>query len=240
MVACLSFCIYFCFTKYQSLNKNPNQEFQLKADFNYYLSLSTTWLVIGIVISVILFIVLLLIIVLIKRLRLAIQLIGEASKAVVSVFMSLLFPIIPLLLQIGFLAYFVSNAVILAMAGKSLFRLANVSNSSNLSVNIGDPCDPNQINGALCVFHRVGFDASSAYGSVIGFLNTYQWAPQLYNLFMFFWLQTFIVGFNQMVLAGKSIEEVMKLDCLLLILIFFYFKAALGFGIGQGPNHHVF
>ena len=71
------------------------------------MSLSITWLVAGIILGVVLLVVLLLILFLIKRVRLAIRLIGEASRAVTSVFLTLLFPLIPLLLQIGLLAYFV-------------------------------------------------------------------------------------------------------------------------------------
>lgn len=197
----MGFAVYFCISKYLSLKDNPNQNFELKADFGYYLSLGVTWLVVGIIAGIILLIVLLLILVLIKRLRLAIQLICEASKAITTMFITLVFPLIPLVLQLGFLAYFVANAVILACSGTSLFRIAN---STNSSINVGDSCNPDAtLNGAVCVFYRYGFDATTVYNSVISFLNTYQYIPQLYNLFMLFWVECFIVGFNQMVLAGK-------------------------------------
>ena len=35
------------------------------------------------------------------------------------------------------------------------------------------------------------------------FLSEYQWLPHIYNLFMMFWILSFIIGFNQMVLAGS-------------------------------------
>lgn len=165
LIAGLSFSIYFCVTKYLSLKNNPNQNFQLTTDFSYYLSLSTTWLVFAIISAVVLLIVLLLVIVLMKRVRLALKLIGEASRAVTSVFTSLIFPLLPLALQLGCLAYFVANAVILACAGQNLFRVANSTNSTNASSNsnnsllfVGSSCDPtNGIytqNGVLCLFYR--------------------------------------------------------------------------------------
>ena len=70
MLALLSFATYFCITKYIKLKDNPNSisnsttSFQFTTDVNYYLSLSITWLVIGIIAAVVLFIVLLLILVL--------------------------------------------------------------------------------------------------------------------------------------------------------------------------------
>ncbi len=34
------------------------------------------------------------------------------------------------------------------------------------------------------------------------FINEYQWLPQTYVLFMLFWLTAFMVGLNEMTLAG--------------------------------------
>lgn len=161
IVAGLSFCVYYCVIKYQSLRSGSNQNFILTTNFNYYLSLSTTWLVFAIIAGICLLIVLLLILFLVRRVRLAIKLIGEASRAVTAIFTSLFFPILPLALQLGFLAYFVANAVILACAGKNLYRVANTTNSTANKtglVLIGDSCDPSNgiyiQQGVLCVFYR--------------------------------------------------------------------------------------
>lgn len=196
LVGALGFAVYYCISKYIQLKDEKKNSVELKPDVNYYLSLSVTWLIAGIIAGLILLVVLLLIIVLIKRLRLAIQIIKEASRAVTSIFISLLFPVIPLLLQLGFLAYFIANAVILACSGTSLFRITG--NSSNMTE--GSSCEPGS--SPDCIFYKYGFDSNTAYNSVISFLNTYQWVPQLYNLFMLFWVQAFIIGFNQMILAG--------------------------------------
>ncbi len=202
IIGLLVFAIYYCISSYISIKNSgnePNAEFRL--EFNYYFSLSITWLIIGIIAAIVLLIILLLIIFLIKRLRLAIQLIREASKAVVSLFITLIFPIIPLLIQLGFLAYFLITAVILASSGKNIYKVAN---STNSSIKIGDTCDINNLmNGVTCTFYTFGFDSTSMVNSVIDFLYNNQWLPQLFNFFMFLWFESFIVGFNQMVLAGK-------------------------------------
>ena len=158
VVGGLSFAIYFCAMKYISLRDNPNQGFQITSNLNYYLTLSTTWLVFTILAAVLLLIVLLLILFLVKRVRLAIRLIGEASRAVTTVFTSLLFPLLPMALQLGFLAYFVVNAVALACSGQNLFKVVNTTNSTNSSIKAGDWCDPttglNIQQGVVCVFYR--------------------------------------------------------------------------------------
>ena len=204
LVASLSFACYYCFNRYVALQDNTG--FDLTTNVNYYLNLGVTWLVFGIIAAVILFIVLLLSLVLIKRLRLAIQIICEASRATASVFLTLIFPIIPLCLKAGFLAYFVSTGVILACSGKTLYRNAN---STNISIS----CTPGvSVSGVQCVFYRYGFDTTDIFNNVMGFLSTYQWLPQLYNLFMLFWTQAFLVGYNQMVLAGKIFLTLVNKD----------------------------
>ncbi len=234
LVGLLAFGIYFCFSKYFALKSNENQSFQFTSDFSYYGSLSITWLIAAIVGCIILLVLLILMIFLIKRIRLAIQLICEASKAITSVFLTLIFPIVPLLLQVGFLAYFLTNAVILACSGKKIYKVAN---ATNVSVNIGDSCNSaGTINGVQCVFYKYGFDTQSTYSTVIGFLSANQYVPQIYNIFMLFWVQAFIVGWSQMVLAGcfgiwywsKS-----KSSCILFTSIkdtLFYHMGSIAFG----------
>lgn len=65
-----------------------------------------------------------------------------------------------------------------------------------------------------CVFFRFGFDPqlpskiksqsiAKYYSASIEFLNDYQWLPQVFVLFMYFWLFAFIQGLNQMTIAGS-------------------------------------
>lgn len=65
-----------------------------------------------------------------------------------------------------------------------------------------------------CIYFRFGFDPklpasiktqsiAKYYSEAIEFLNEYQWIPQLFVIFMFFWLFAFIQGLNQMTLAGS-------------------------------------
>lgn len=127
----LVFVIYYCTTKYISLKNNPlPTSFTFSSDVSYYFSISYTWLTIVCIASFILLVLLLIIIAVIKRLRLAIQLIVEASKAVSDIFISVFFPIIPLILEIGFLVYFAATAIFLACNGTAVYQLANSTNTT--------------------------------------------------------------------------------------------------------------
>lgn len=213
IVGLLAFATYFCTNHYISLKDNTNsqQAFQLKFDTSYLLSLSYVWLIFAIISGVFLLIILLLILVLIKRLRIAIGLIKEASKAVTGIFCIVLWPLVPFLFQIIFLGYSISVAIFLSSGGKALYRVTNTTECcGNATFKVGDSCDPktftNQSQNATCSFYRYGYGDpfNTAETTVlINFLNNYQWLPQFFNLFMCYWLQNFIIGFHQMVLAGS-------------------------------------
>ncbi|CAF1292237.1 unnamed protein product [Adineta steineri] len=220
LLAIVSGLSFFEFIQLRS--KNDNQilsEFKFVADANYYRSLPITWLVIAIISTLFLIISILILLALFKRLRIALAVLQEASKAVGYNFFSLFWPFIPFLLQIGIFAYWAVVAVYLATAGKPIYRVSfneTLDNSSN--TNVGEICDRSTWNssGGLngdCVFWEYGYDPQIDLDSVlngtgrhfksfISFVNQNQWLPQLYSAFMLFWLTAFVVGFGELVLAG--------------------------------------
>ncbi len=176
---------------------------------------------IGIIAGVVLAILVLVTLVLFKRLRMAIQIICEASKAITSTVLSVFFPIIPLVLQLAFLLYYIAVAVYLACMGNALYKLAstnstssNSSNTTNITTFVATSvsCNPSltasyltNTSSYVCLFYRYGVDSADSYISqALVFLSDYQWLPQLYNIFMLLWTWAFMNGFNQMVLAGKQ------------------------------------
>ena len=200
LVAVLGFGIYFCIDKFIAYGAFSNKV-AFTSNVSDFFSNAYSWLACGLILAIVLFVVLLLTLVLLKRLRFAIQIICEASKAVQGVFITLVFPIIPLLFQLAFLVYFICNALLLASAGNAIFKVAN---STSNSIKTGDSCTSGSSSSSVtCVFYSYGFDSSSTFNSIMSFLSTYQYVPQLFNIFMLFWVQAFIVAFNQMVLAGN-------------------------------------
>lgn len=206
LIAALSYAIYYCVTKYLALKGNSPTSFTLSSDINYYFSIGYTWLVIACIASLVLLILLLVILVIIKRLRLAIQLICEASKAIADMFITVFFPVIPLLLEIGFFVYFAATAVYIASPGAALYRTVN-TNNTNSSNSTSIACNPtvtlSNIDGIACLFYKYGIDADRYIDLILKFFAEYQYVPQIYNLFMFFWTEFFLIGLNQMILAGK-------------------------------------
>ena len=149
IIALFAFATWFCITQYLELKNNTvsTSTFQFTLDYTYYLQLASTWLAFGIISGVILIIILLLVLFLIKRLRLAVGLISEASKAVSSLVLIVLWPILPFALQMLALAYNISIGVFLASAAKALYRVTNTTAlSPNTTFQVGDSCTPATFN----------------------------------------------------------------------------------------------
>ena len=160
----------------QLRQKNENQiitEFKFIADVNYYRSLPITWLIIGIILGLFLIISILVLLALHKRLRIALAILREASKAVGSNCCSLVWPFIPLLLEIGIFAYWTIVVICLSTAGKPIYRLAfneTIKNTTNLI--LGDICDPNKWKNESehnnqCVFWQYGYDPQVDLDSIL-------------------------------------------------------------------------
>jgi choline transporter-like protein 2/4/5 len=154
----------------QLRKKNDNQilsGFKFVTDANYYKGLPITWLIVGIISA------LLLLLALLKRLRIALAILKEASKAVGYNIFSLFWPFIPLLLQIGVFAYWAVVAIYLATAGKPIYRIAyneTITNTTNVS--FGAICDPNKWNNSngsngQCVFWEYGYDPQVDLDSIL-------------------------------------------------------------------------
>lgn len=158
----------FSFYEFNQLRiKADNQimtEIKFVADVNYYLSLPITWLIIGIISLIILTLSFFGLFAILKRLRLALAILKEASKAVGYNIFSLFWPFIPFILEIGVFTYWASTAVHLATSGKPIYRVASnetISNTTN--VTFGAICDPKTWNqthpgNSQCVFWEYGYD----------------------------------------------------------------------------------
>lgn len=117
--------------------------------------------------------------------------------------------------------------------------------NESIKYKVGDYCKPDEFNALKnssasndtyldtleCVFYIFGFDNSISdefqqfteyYTKLIEFLNRHQWLPQVYVLFMLFWLTAFMIGLNEMTLSGsfgawywsrnKNIDKSLKND----------------------------
>jgi len=159
----------------QLREKNDNEivkEFKFVADANYYRNLPLTWLILGIILALLLIISLLILLALFKRLRIALAILTEASKAVGYNFFSLFWPFIPFLLQIGVLAYWAVLAVYLSTAGQPIYRVAFNETIENATHDAGQICDPKKWNNSDgskgdCVFWEYGYDPDLDLDSIL-------------------------------------------------------------------------
>ncbi|XP_077987168.1 choline transporter-like protein 2 isoform X2 [Glandiceps talaboti] len=196
MFVLLIFGQYYCYSMYVELKDVPGSDASLTFTLNLktYLELRDTWLAFGIILTVITLIMLLILIFLCTRIRIAIALIKEGSRAVSSMMFTLLWPIIPYLMQLVVVALWCFIAVYLATSGEATYMVTNVPTDfvGSALVN-GSACIPeefdNRNSSAICVFVEYGGDP-------------HLFRMQIYILFGLFWMMCFCVALGQMVLAG--------------------------------------
>nr|XP_054770160.1 choline transporter-like protein 2 isoform X2 [Lytechinus pictus] len=191
--------MYCCFKQYKDLQDVPGSmdsiTFEFTTNLDSYLRLQQTWLIIGIILAVVFLIMFLLTICLCSRIRIAVELISESSRAVSSMWSTLFWPIIPFLLQTGVIALWVVIAVYLATSQQPMYEVfdASTSNFTGASCNIDTFSSD---------FNLTSNDTELSCLFIDYSLPEYFKWLQLYNLFAFFWLVNFIIGLSHMTLAG--------------------------------------
>ncbi|XP_065576123.1 choline transporter-like protein 2 isoform X1 [Artemia franciscana] len=195
----LVFSFYYSYMQYQMLKKIPESNLspfavQFTTNFSYYLELSGTWMFFMVVIAVVFVIFLLMMIFLRNRINLAVALIAHGSKAVAAIPMSLLFPIIPYMLQLAFAAYFVAVTVGISSSGGAYKILRDNSTT----------CCPVYYNNSICLPEVFRETCRSCPGVECKFFpgDNLIYGLHAYNLFGFFWSMCFATSLAELVLAG--------------------------------------
>ncbi|XP_021362366.1 choline transporter-like protein 2 isoform X2 [Mizuhopecten yessoensis] len=200
------FSTYWCFWTYANLE--GNEEFSIHVvSIVLHWSKPDMFLAFGIISAVILLIMLIVLLFLCVRIRIAISLIKEGSRAIGKMMFTLIFPIFPFALQIAVLAYWLAVATYLASTGRSQDFSVNENSTEywNQTANdwnylkivaetsslFGESCtgNTNSTTSDFCTFLKNVEDNFVLYG-------------QVYSLFMFFWLLNFVIAVGQMTLAG--------------------------------------
>ncbi|XP_035221732.1 choline transporter-like protein 2 isoform X2 [Stegodyphus dumicola] len=203
VLAFSAFACYYSSTRYVQLKDTPGSEgnFRLTLDVKSYLALRKTWLAFAIISGVIFAILFLVIIFLRKRILIAIALIKEASKAVGFMVTTLFFPVIPYILMLIFLAFWMAVALYIASSGKASFVISDAPSGSNYTN--GSLCHPEDFTNAAskikCMFRSYG-------------LKDNIFTAHAYNLFGLFWGLFFAVGIGQVSLAGAFSTYYWTLD----------------------------
>ncbi|KAF0042175.1 choline transporter-like protein 5-B isoform X5 [Scophthalmus maximus] len=204
VITAVGYGIWHCYWEYSALSGKPGANVTISdigfhTDFSVYLHLRQTWLIFMIALSVIEAVVVIMLIFLRTRLRIAVALLKEGSKAISYIMSTLLYPIITFFLLAICIAYWAVTAVFLSSSGHAVYKVTPIDDKcmyANLTCN---PKTFNQTNitkvcpGSQCMFAFYG--GESVYHRYILVLH-------LCNLFVFLWLVNFTIALGQCTLAG--------------------------------------
>uniref|UniRef100_A0A4X2M1K7 Choline transporter-like protein n=2 Tax=Vombatus ursinus TaxID=29139 RepID=A0A4X2M1K7_VOMUR len=212
----LAYGIYHCWKEYKTLRDKGATISQLgfTTNLSAYQSVQETWLVALILISVLEGILLLLLIFLRQRIRIAIALLEEASKAVGQMMSTLFFPLLTFVLLLICVAYWVMTALppstiscfldffpgYLATSGQPQYRWwAPSGTDPGCQDVINKTCNPldnfsiTNCPGLTCQF--LGYSSSGpAQRSLFNL--------QIYGILGLFWTLNWVLALGQCVLAG--------------------------------------
>uniref|UniRef100_A0A667X219 Choline transporter-like protein n=1 Tax=Myripristis murdjan TaxID=586833 RepID=A0A667X219_9TELE len=197
VITAVGYGIWHCYWEFSTLRGKPDADVTIsdigfQTDFRVYLQLSQTWLVFMISLSVIEAIIVIMLIFLRRRVRIAIALLKEGSKAIGYIMSTLFYPIITFFLLAICIAYWAVTAVYPPdyrcstrhiCPAKCCYFLTTFSQT-----NVTKVCP-----GSQCTFAFYG--GESLY-------HRYIFVLQLCNLLVFLWLVNFTIALGQCTLAG--------------------------------------
>ncbi|XP_045148946.1 choline transporter-like protein 4 [Echinops telfairi] len=203
VLAVLAYGIYHCWQEYRVLRDKGASITQLGFTFNLsaYRSVQETWLAALILLAVLEGVLLLMLIFLRQRIRIAIALLKEASRAVGYMMSTMFYPLVTFVLLVICIAYWAMTALYLATSGQPQYVLwaPNTSVSGCEKASMNESCDPlaEQTNfscpGMKCVFQ--------GYLST-GLVQRSLFNLQIYGILGLFWTVNWVLALGQCVLAG--------------------------------------
>ncbi|XP_033761277.1 choline transporter-like protein 2 [Pecten maximus] len=164
-------------------------------------SKSKMFLGLGIITALIFTIILVMVIFLCQRIRIAIGLIKEASRAVGAIMTTLAFPILIMILQLLVVGYFLIFGAYLASTGRTMSSVENTTSTWS-----NGKWDTDAIESQVSGFMGSTCSNTSSTSDTCSYLKNLEENFVMYAaffaLFMFFWLINFVVALGQLTLAG--------------------------------------
>ncbi|XP_070830724.1 choline transporter-like protein 5-A [Chaetodon trifascialis] len=206
VILLLAYGMWYCSDELSQLRHRagsdvPIVEVGLQTDLQVYLQLTQTWIILMVSLGVTEASILLMLIFLRRRVRVAIALLREASKAIGHIMSTLFFPVITFLLLTVCMFYWVITAIYLASSGEAIYKVMSPDESCPYA---NSTCKPETFNrtdiskvelcqGSQCLFAFYGGET---------FYHRYLFLLQLSNLLVFLWLVNFSLALEQCTLAG--------------------------------------
>ncbi|KAL8213149.1 UNVERIFIED_CONTAM: hypothetical protein K2H54_061000, partial [Gekko kuhli] len=200
----IAYGIYHCAMEYRNYNAQGAtiKDIGFTTNLSVYGHVKETWLAVLIILSVVEAILLLTLVFLRNRIRIAIALIKEASRAIGYMMDSLLYPLVTFVLLLICVAYWAMTALYLATSGSPLYRITpmNISTPGCLGISGNESCNPLIFNASSyspcpvnCIFYKYQDE---------GLFQRNIFNLQVYNVLGFLWCINFVLALGQCVLAG--------------------------------------
>lgn len=204
VIGVVGYGIWHCFWEYNNLKGVPGSDLTiydigLQTDFRVYLQLRDTWLAFMIILCIVEVIIILMLIFLRNRIRIAIALLQEGSRAIGYIMSALFYPIITFILIAICISYWAVTAVFLATSGESVYK---VMANKTLCQYAGTVCAPETFNTTNVTRLCPGAQCTFAFYGGESFYYKYILIFQLCNVFVFLWLVNFSIALGQCTLAG--------------------------------------
>lgn len=202
VLAVLAYGIYHCWQQYQVFRDKGASITQLgfTTNFSAYQSVKETWLAALIVLAVLEGILLLMLIFLRQRIRIAIALLKEASRAVGQMMSTMFYPLVTFVLLVICIGYWAVTALYLATSGQPqyIYWASNTSTPGCENVPVNMTCDPMAPLNSSCPNLKCVFKGYSTTGLAQRSLFNLQ----IYGVLGLFWTVNWVLALGQCVLAG--------------------------------------
>uniref|UniRef100_A0A6Q2XE68 Choline transporter-like protein n=1 Tax=Esox lucius TaxID=8010 RepID=A0A6Q2XE68_ESOLU len=198
--------IWHCYWEFSTLKGKRHldsdvtiSDIGFQTDFRVYLQLSQTWLVFMISLSVMEAVILIILFFLRRRVRIAIALLKEGSRAIGYIMSTLFYPILTFVLLAICIAYWAVTAVFLASSGDPVYKVMSTQDKCMYS-NI--TCNPEAFSQTNVTKVCPGSQCTFAFYGGESLYHRYILVLQLCNLLVFLWLVNFTIALGQCTLAG--------------------------------------
>ncbi|XP_052034777.1 choline transporter-like protein 5 [Apodemus sylvaticus] len=200
----IGYGIWFCFLEYISLQQKPQAPFWvyglgIQQRLSMFFHLKETWFSMMIVLSAIEVIIIIVLIFLRTRIRVAIILLKEGSKAIGYLPSALVYPVLTFILLSICISYWAVTAVFLATSGVPIFK---VMVPEGKCIYEDETCDPEIFPSTNIPRDCPGASCNFAFYGGRSLYHSYILTFQIYNLFAFLWLINFVIALGQCALAG--------------------------------------
>uniref|UniRef100_A0A6Q2Y9U8 Choline transporter-like protein n=1 Tax=Esox lucius TaxID=8010 RepID=A0A6Q2Y9U8_ESOLU len=206
VIAVVGYGIWHCYWEFSTLKGKRHldsdvtiSDIGFQTDFRVYLQLSQTWLVFMISLSVMEAVILIILFFLRRRVRIAIALLKEGSRAIGYIMSTLFYPILTFVLLAICIAYWAVTAVFLASSGDPVYKVMSTQDKCMYS-NI--TCNPEAFSQTNVTKVCPGSQCTFAFYGGESLYHRYILVLQLCNLLVFLWLVNFTIALGQCTLAG--------------------------------------